>query len=118
MSTQEYGEFINNTQQGFTIVINKIINYELLSLKAKGLYLFIASKPSGWNFNLSGIAAQNKESKDAIRTGLHELENFGLLVRSQIKSANGKYGGYCNRKTFTAVGKSHAGKPHVGKSHT
>lgn len=94
MSTQEYGEFINNTQQGFTIVINKIINYELLSLKAKGLYLFIASKPTGWNFNLNGIAAQNKESKDAIRTGIHELEKFGLLVRSQLKSSDGKYGGY------------------------
>jgi Helix-turn-helix domain len=94
MSTQEYGEFINNTQQGFTIVINKIINYELLSLKAKGLYLFIASKPTGWNFSLGGIASQNKESRDAIRTGIQELEKYGLLVRSQIKTTDGKFGGY------------------------
>jgi hypothetical protein len=94
MSTQEYGEFINNTQQGFTIVINKIINYELLSLKAKGLYLFIASKPSGWNFSIPGIASQNKESKDAIRTGLKELEIYGLLVRTLLKSEGGKFGGY------------------------
>lgn len=94
MSTKEYGEFINNTQQGFTIVINKIINYELLSLKAKGLYLYIASKPSGWNFSIPGIASQNKENKAAIRSGLHELEEYGLLVRTQIKSTNGMFGGY------------------------
>ena len=100
MATQEYGEFINNTQQGFTIVINKIINYELLSLKAKGLYLFIASKPSGWNFSIPGIASQNKENKAAIRSGLHELEEYGLLVRTSLKGSNGKFSGY--RYTVTA----------------
>lgn len=93
MATKEYNEFVNNTQQGFTIVINQIINFELLSLKAKGLYLFIASKPSGWNFNINGIASQNRESKEAVRTGILELENFGLLERSQLKAIQGKFSG-------------------------
>lgn len=77
--------YINNTAQGFTQVPNKILNHPGLTLKAKALWAFLASKPSGWNFSAERIAAQNQDGKESVGTGLRELEAVGLLKR-EVKS--------------------------------
>lgn len=73
--------YINRTEQGFTQIPNRILNHPKLSLKAKGLWAFLASKPSGWSFSAERIAAQNHDGKEAIGSGLRELEAAGLLTR-------------------------------------
>lgn len=67
--------------RNYTSVANDIINDDRLSLKAKGLYLYLVSKPDNWNFSARLIATQNNDQKASINSALHELENFGLLVR-------------------------------------
>lgn len=70
-------------------------NYHLrdmsISLKAKGLLSQMLSLPEEWDYTLSGLAHINKESKDAIRSAVNELEKAGYIRRRQTRSENGGF---------------------------
>ena len=61
----------------FTIMSNYHLRDKNLSLKAKGLLSQMLSLPEEWDYTLAGLAHINKESKDAIRTTILELERPG-----------------------------------------
>lgn len=69
----------------YTTIPNYIINDARLSLKAKGLFLYLISKPDGWNFSADRIKNDCKDGEDSILSGLSELEKFGLLTRKKIR---------------------------------
>lgn len=71
--------------RNYTQVGNDITNDKKLSLKAKGLFLYILSKPENWNFSARLIATQNKDSIASVNTGLRELEDFGLINRIHVQ---------------------------------
>ena len=58
----------------FTVMSNYHLRDKNLSLKAKGLLSQMLSLPEEWDYTLAGLAHINKESKDAIRTAILELE--------------------------------------------
>lgn len=60
---------------------NSLLNNNKISLKAKGLYGYIQSKPNNWSFSVRNIASQLKEGISSINAGLKELEKFGYLNR-------------------------------------
>ena len=60
-----------------------------LSLKAKGLLSQMLSLPDDWDYTLKGLAAINKESVDAIRTAIWELEDAGYVVRTRVRDERG-----------------------------
>lgn len=62
-----------------------ILNDQSISLKAKGLYAYIQSKPDGWAFSAERISSQTKEGRDSIRVALVELENAKLLQRVPVR---------------------------------
>lgn len=66
-----------------------ILNDPNLSLKAKGLWTFIQSKPEGWRFSERRIAQQTLDGLASVRSGLQELMDAGLLKRYIEKDANG-----------------------------
>ena len=72
-------------------------NYHLrdkrLSLKAKGLLSQILSLPEDWDYTLAGLCYINRESKDAIRTAIRELEQAGYIRRRQTTDRGGKFAG-------------------------
>ena len=72
-------------------------NYHLrdkrLSLKAKGLLSQMLSLPEDWDYTLAGLCYINRESKDAIRTAIHELEQAGYIRRRQTTDSGGKFAG-------------------------
>lgn len=65
----------------FTQVPNEIINDKNVSLKAKGLYLYMVSKPDNWEFSLSGMEIQLQESKPAILRIIDELIKCGYMEK-------------------------------------
>jgi hypothetical protein len=67
----------------------EMLNNEKLSMKAKGIYTFIQSKPDDWNFSVERIASQCKDGIDSIRGGVQELENAGYLQRIKFKNDKG-----------------------------
>ena len=59
----------------FTIMSNHHLRDKRLTLKAKGLLSQMLSLPEDWDYTLAGLACINRESKDAIRSAVEELEN-------------------------------------------
>lgn len=72
---------------------NEILNNPKISLKAKGMFGYLQSKPNNWDFSVNKMKSQLKEGKDGISTTLQELENLGYLVRTPVKTAEGKWAG-------------------------
>jgi hypothetical protein len=73
----------------FGIVPNELLNNKAVSMKSKGLFAFMQSKPEGWNFSVEKLSFLCKESKLSISKGLQELESFGFLTREKHQSGNG-----------------------------
>lgn len=68
----------------YTVMSNHHLRNKNLSLKAKGLLSQMLSLPDDWDYTLKGLAAINKESVDAIRTAIWELEDALALQVSGI----------------------------------
>ena len=49
------------------------------------------SLPEEWDYSLKGLAKINKESIDAVRTAVLELESTGYVVREQTRAAQGTF---------------------------
>lgn len=71
---------------------NLLLNNKKISLKAKGLYTFMNSKPENWEFSYNGLQSQLLEQKSAIKTAIKELEKYGYLIRKKYKKENGQWG--------------------------
>lgn len=78
--------------ENYTTLANFALNDPNLSLKAKGLWAFIMSKPDGWNINYRGLMAQLKEGQRSILNALSELEEQGYLVRGAVHAEDGRFG--------------------------
>lgn len=77
----------------YTVMSNYHLRDKQLSLKAKGLLSQMLSLPDDWDYTLTGLACINKESKDAIRSAINELEDGGYIKRYQKVDKSGKFGG-------------------------
>ena len=75
----------------FTMVANEVLSRADLSLKAKGLYAYLFSKPDDWDFAAQRIAEECKEGKDVVFRVLKELERGKLLERRRLPSGRMEY---------------------------
>lgn len=75
----------------FTQIPNHWLRDTRLSFKARGVLALIISHTSGWSLSIEALAKQNQEGKDAIRSAIQELEQFGYLVRQQ-ENLKGRFG--------------------------
>ena len=106
----------------FTQVANAALYDTRISFKAKGLYTYLYSKPDGWDFSSERIAHESLENRDAIRSALMELENYGYLIRHKLPNGRMAYQvkfppmtenpsqGQEPMTENTTVGKYHSGK--------
>ena len=74
----------------YTVMSNHHLRNKELTLKAKGLLSQMLSLPEDWDYTLKGLAAINRESIDAIRTAVLELEQAGYIQRRQKIDKAGK----------------------------
>lgn len=79
--------------ENYTTMSNFHLRDSGLSLKAKGLLSQMLSLPENWDYTLSGLAAINKEGKDAIRSAVQELEQAGYIRRRQTHDETGNFAG-------------------------
>lgn len=77
----------------FTTIKNHIVNNKM-SLGAKGLYIFLNSKPPAWEFSYKGLKSQLKISESTIRKYLKEIVDAKLLIRVAEKGKDGKFKGW------------------------
>ena len=76
--------------RGYTVMSNHHLRNKALSLKAKGLLSQMLSLPEDWDYTLKGLSLINRESIDAIRTAVWELEKAGYIRREQGRDPKGK----------------------------
>ena len=90
--------------KGYTVMSNHHLRNHALSLKVKGLLSQMLSLPEDWDYTLQGLAQINKESIDAIREAVRELERAGYIKRSRERDERG-----CLRGTvYTIYEQPHA----------
>ena len=76
--------------KGYTVMSNHHLRNKDLFLKAKGLLSQMLSLPENWDYTLKGLSLINRESIDAIRTAVWELEKAGYITRQQNRDGKGK----------------------------
>ncbi|MDG3011801.1 replication protein [Rhodococcus sp. D2-41] len=108
----------------FTIISNAVLNDDRLSFRARGVLMWLLSKPADWRTRSEAIARQSPtEGRDAIRTAMRELEQLGYLVREKRQDERGRW--HTEQTIFEEPvdsaptpepGKSHTGRADVGES--
>ncbi|MBR0721793.1 hypothetical protein [Bradyrhizobium manausense] len=78
----------------FTQVPNELLQDRKLSMKSKGLYAIMFSKPEGWAFYESALVAESADGKDALHSALKELLDAGWLKREARRGDGGKFATY------------------------
>ena len=78
----------------YTRIDNALIQNPDISLKAKGLMIYMLSVPDDWDYSISGLSVKCREGKSAIRSAIEELMEHGYITRSLVRNANGTIGGY------------------------
>jgi hypothetical protein len=82
---------ITKDSTGFSQIDNTLLNSVDISLKAKGLYSYMYSKPDNWNFTIRSMSKQLKEGITAIQSTLSELKKFGYVSYIKKKDGSGVY---------------------------
>ena len=83
--------FRTERKKGFAVVYRDVAQDKRLSLKARGLFLMMASLPENWEYTISGLATKAGVGKDQIRSALHELHRVGYLVKEQSHKKDGTF---------------------------
>ncbi|OES45385.1 conserved phage C-terminal domain-containing protein [Domibacillus iocasae] len=65
-----------------------------LSFKAKGILVYLLSRPDDWQVYESEIIKHSRDGKDSVRNGIKELIEQGYISRSNFRTDNGKFAGY------------------------
>jgi len=113
---------IHRTPKGaenpFTMADNQYITDPNLTAKAKGILLYMLSRPDDWTFYMSEIKQHFSDGESAIRSGIKELIEAGYIERSMIQNEQGRFEGYCYDIFERPQIKTVCGKSTNGKSHT
>jgi len=82
----------HRTRDPFARVPRDTLQDEGLSLKAKGIIALLASLPPDWTVYQSHLVKVSTDGRDALRSGLEELEEAGYLYRHRIRNDDGTLG--------------------------
>lgn len=101
------------------VIVNKgFVNDASLSWKAKGVLLYLLSKPDDWQVYESDIVKHSTDGRDSVRTALSELITCGYIKRTRKRDELGRLSGYeyVVSEVPDQSGKSDIGESNVGES--
>ena len=75
----------------YSVVHNDLIEDKRLSFKARGLLIYLLSKPDHWRTSMAHLAAVSPEGIHAVRSGMKELEANGYVRRVRKQNASGQW---------------------------
>mgnify|MGYP003136750312 FL=1 len=84
-------KFITNKKNNFTMIDNKLICNNKLSAKAKGILIYLLSRPKEWYASVTDITKNFKDGTDAVKSALKELEKFMYLERTKTRKPDGTF---------------------------
>lgn len=72
----------------------RILEENLLSYRAKGIYSYLVSRPENWEYNMTNVINTSKDGRESVQKGIKELEKIGLLKRVKAQNSEGKFVGW------------------------
>ena len=78
-------------KEKFTVVSNAALEDTRLSFRAKGMLVFILSKPDKWQVSERHLAEQGPDGRSAVASALTELERAGYLRRTRTRQTDGTF---------------------------
>ena len=80
----------------FTMISNEIFEDWRLSYKEIGLYCNMMKFPDDWDFSIRNLADRHKEKRDAVKTGIDHLLEFGYISREERQNhrEKGRFGSF------------------------
>jgi len=94
MEEQKTGTIFVRTkkERNYTVMDNTFLRDERLSAQAKGVFAYILYLPEDWCIYQTELVKHFKNGKDALRSAIKELEEFGYLSKEHIKDkASGRF---------------------------
>ena len=76
---------VKKRQRNFTMIDNNLIEDERLSFKAKGILIYLLSKPDNWKVIVGDIIKRSTDGERAIYSGLNELKKFGYYQKYPVR---------------------------------
>ncbi|WSV26510.1 hypothetical protein OG331_50480 [Streptomyces sp. NBC_01017] len=76
----------------FTQVANALFRDSQLSFKAKGIFGYVSTHRNGWQVKIADLVHLGPDGREAVRTGLRELEARGYLIRERLRRPDGTLG--------------------------
>ena len=73
-------------ESGFTVIKNSMAQDKDLSLEARGLMLYLLSKPRGWKVRVDDIMQNCRVGRDKAYGLLNELIRLGYVIRKKIRN--------------------------------
>lgn len=78
-------------ERHYLTVRNDVIRDDRLSFKAVGILVTILSHADHWQTSAEALQRKGQEGRDAVRSGLTELEDAGYLVRRRVQDERGRF---------------------------
>ncbi|MBF0230480.1 MAG: hypothetical protein HQK63_13000 [Desulfamplus sp.] len=75
----------------FSIVSNSPFTSNQLSWKAKGILIYLLTKPNDWNLIINDLVNHSKDGKTSTLSGIDELIQAGYIVKQEQKIIDGKF---------------------------
>ncbi|MFF4755248.1 hypothetical protein ACWD5R_35195 [Streptomyces sp. NPDC002514] len=90
----------------FTQIANALFRDSGLSFKAKGIFGYVSTHRNGWQVTVTDLVRLGPDGREAVRTGLQELEAHGYLIRERLRRPDGTLGEivYCITDRPATVG--------------
>jgi len=76
-----------------TIDLNAIDNNPEMSWKAKGIWVYLVSRPPGWKFYFSDLLKRSTDGETSVRNGVKELQDRRYLLIQKIQDEKGRWVG-------------------------
>ncbi|MFE5894935.1 hypothetical protein ACFQ6E_39285 [Streptomyces sp. NPDC056462] len=76
----------------FTQVANALFRDSRMSFKAKGLFGCVSTHRNGWQVTVADLVRLGPDGREAVRSGLKELEAHGYLIRERLRRPDGTLG--------------------------
>lgn len=107
----------------FVTVHKNFIHDPNISWKAKGILLYLLSRPDDWQVYEKELEKHSLDGRDSLKNGIKELETTGYIVRTRKRDDKGRLREYeysvyeqPNQNGLSNVGLSNVGKTNTGLS--
>jgi hypothetical protein len=107
---------IQKRDPGYAQIDNKVLGDSRLSWKAKGVLVYLLSKPNDWQVQITDIVNHSPDGESSVRSAIDELMELGYIKREkqQSKNVHGQWLSY----DYTVYEQPYSGFPHTDKPDT